>query len=255
MPTDVSDEADVAALARAAGDRFGRIDAWINNAGVMAYGRFDEVPMEWHRQVVATNLLGPMSGAAEALRRFRVQERGVLVNVASLYAEMTTPFVSSYVTSKFGLLGFSRVLQRDLVPADGIPVCAVLPSSIDTPIFQHAGNYTGNEVFPIPPVVDLDRVVRSILRSIDEPRPEVTVGVIGRLLALGHTGAPAIYRRLVVPVMEHLGFGDESRPAEPGNVFIPAPPFDQQRGGWHEPRRRRQALAKLATLPAKLVRG
>lgn len=111
--TDVSDPDAVAALARRAEEAFGRIDAWINNAGVMAYGRFDEVPMAAQHQVLGTNLLGAVHGASEAMARFVDQGHGLLVNVSSLYGEMTTPFVSSYVTSKFGLLGFSRVLRRD----------------------------------------------------------------------------------------------------------------------------------------------
>lgn len=239
MPTDVSDEADVAALARAADDRFGRIDAWINNAGVMAYGRFDEVPMEWHRQVVATNLLGPMSGAAEALRRFRVQDRGVLVNVASLYAEMTTPFVSSYVTSKFGLLGFSRVLQRDLVPADGIAVCAVLPSSIDTPIFRHAANHHGRRVRAVPPVASPDRVARAIVGCLEHPRREVRVGYAGRVFALGERLVGPVYDRVINRAMRILGFTGEEVGPDDGNLFEPSSAWKQVDGDWRNGTARR----------------
>src|SRR4051794_8004884 len=51
VPTDVSDRAAVENLARQAVSRFGHLDAWINNAGVAAIGRFDEVPLEDHDQV------------------------------------------------------------------------------------------------------------------------------------------------------------------------------------------------------------
>ena len=253
VPTDVSDPEQVDALAREAQERFGRIDVWLNNASVMVYGRFEDVPAEVCQQVIATNLLGTINGCRSALRPMMAREEGVIINVASLYAKMTSPFVTAYVTSKFGVLGFSEVLRQELRRFPRISVVTILPSSVDTPIFQHAGNYTGRPISPIPPVVDLDRVVAAILRNIEHPGVEVTVGVVGRLLALGHASLPPVYRRLVVPVMEHLAFGEDDEPRGPGNVCEPQPPFDRHRGGWQEPGRRRRALKKVATLPRRLV--
>jgi NAD(P)-dependent dehydrogenase (short-subunit alcohol dehydrogenase family) len=250
VTTDVSDEREVALLAREAEDRFGRIDAWVNNAGVMAYGRFDEVPMDAHRQVVGTNLLGAMYGSAEALRRFRRQGRGVIVNVASLYAEMTTPFVSSYVTSKFGLLGLSRVLQRDLRPEGDIHVCAVLPSSIDTPIFRHAANYHGRETRAIPPVASPSRVARAIVSCLEHPKGEVRIGWIGRLFALGEKLVPGIYGRVVNPVMRTVGFTAREEPANGGNVFEAGREWQQVDGEWRNTGARRAAVLAAALAAA-----
>lgn len=240
VPTDVSDPDAVAALASAADRRYGRIDAWINNAGVMAYGRFDEVPTDAHAQVVQTNLLGPLYGAHEALQRFHRQHKGVLVNVASLYAEMTTPFVSSYVTSKFGLLGFSRVLQRDLKPAEGISVCCVLPASIDTPIFRHAANYHGRRVRAIPPVADPARVASAIVSCLEHPKREVRIGWIGRVFSLGEKLLPPVYDRVVNGAMRAAGFTGEEQPPDEGNVFEPSREWTQIDGEW------RNAGARLA---------
>ena len=85
MPTDVRDEAAVEALARRAVERFGRLDVWVNCAGVMAYGRFEDVPSDVFRAVIETNLFGQVHGARAALRRFRAQGRGVLVNMGSVW--------------------------------------------------------------------------------------------------------------------------------------------------------------------------
>lgn len=249
--TDVSDEASVAALAEEAERRFGRLDAWINDAGVMAYGRFDEVPVAAHRQVVETNLLGAMYGAAQAIPRFRRQRRGVLVNVASLYAEMTSPFVSSYVTSKFGLLGFSRVLQRDLRPSDRIRVCCVLPSSIDTPIFRHAANHFGREVRAIPPVVDPERVAKAIVGCLEHPRQEVRVGYLGRFYAWGEKLMPPVYDRIVNRVMQVVGFHNREVPTDDGNLYEPADTWQQVEGEWRNDRAFRASLGvALAVLAA-----
>lgn len=254
VPTDVSDESAVAALAAEAVEAFGRIDAWINNAGVMAYGTYDAVPIATHRRIVETNLLGPMYGAMEAVRRFRDQEGvGVIVNVASLYAEMTSPMVSSYVTSKFGLLGFTRVLRRDLYGTDDIAVCCVLPGSIDTPIFRNAGNHHGRTARAIPPVVAPDRVARAIVRCLQHPRKEVRIGAFARVMAKGERFAPPLYDRVVGPVFRVLGFIDESEAPHDGNVFEPSRDWKRVDGGWRNTTARRTALGVAAMTGAAVA--
>src|SRR3954465_1101340 len=57
-PADVTEAASVRALAEHASERFGRIDVWINNVGVGAMGRFEETPIETHRRVIESNLIG-----------------------------------------------------------------------------------------------------------------------------------------------------------------------------------------------------
>ncbi|HVY96026.1 MAG TPA: SDR family NAD(P)-dependent oxidoreductase, partial [Solirubrobacterales bacterium] len=69
-PLDVRDEEAVEAFAAAAVERFGRLDVWVNNAGVIAYGDFTEIPSDVFRGVVETNLMGQVHGARAALRRF-----------------------------------------------------------------------------------------------------------------------------------------------------------------------------------------
>ena len=260
VPTDVSVEEDVIELRRRTVAEFGRIDAWINNAGVMAYGSFADVPMAAHRQVVETNLLGPMFGAYEALGCFRDQDsRGVIVNVASLYGEMTSPIVSSYVTSKFGLLGFSRALRRDVYGTDDIAVCCVLPGSIDTPIFRHAGNWYGKETRAIAPVSDPDRVAKAIVRCLVRPRKEVRVGYVSRFFALGEKLLPAVYDRVVGPAFRLLGFRDHEVPAHDGNVFEASQRWTQIDGEWRRTTVRRLSVfavgAAAAAVTAKRVSG
>jgi short-subunit dehydrogenase len=252
--TDVSSRQQVEALARTAIGRFGHVDVWINNASVMAYGRYEQVPEEVVDQVIATNLLGTMHGSRSIVEHFIGRERGVLINIASLYAKMTSPYVTSYVTSKFGVLGFSEVLRQELRRHPDVHVVTIIPASVDTPIFQHAANYTGKPVRPIPPVIDIDRVVNAILRNIVRPRAEVNVGQVGRVLAWGHALFPPVYRALVVPVMEHLAFGEGEAPLDPGNVCEPAPPFGRERGGWQQPARRLEGLRSVVSLPARLWR-
>ena len=138
LPTDVRDEAAVQALARASVERFGALDVWVNCAGVIAYGRFEEVPAEIFRAVIETNLFGQVHGARAALEHFRAQGSGVLVNLASVWGRVTTPDVSAYATSKFAVRAFSECLRHELRDVPGIDVATILPQAVDTPIFAHA---------------------------------------------------------------------------------------------------------------------
>src|SRR5919107_77145 len=96
VPTDVTDKEAVRDLARQAADHFGRIDVLVNNAGVMAYGYFEQIPDETYRQVIETHLFGAIYCARAALPYFREQRSGVLINVSSLWGRMFSPYVSAY---------------------------------------------------------------------------------------------------------------------------------------------------------------
>ena len=86
VETDVTDPAAMRALAAAAVRRYGRIDTWVNNAGVGVVGRFTDTPVEAHDQVIRTNLMGYLHGAHAALPHFLRRRRGVLINVVSFGA-------------------------------------------------------------------------------------------------------------------------------------------------------------------------
>jgi NADP-dependent 3-hydroxy acid dehydrogenase YdfG len=96
VETDVSDAAAVARLATAAVDRFGRIDVWVNNVGIGALGHFWDIPVEDHARVVDVNLKGLIYGAHAALRQFRAQGDGFLINVGSVDSEVPLAYQASY---------------------------------------------------------------------------------------------------------------------------------------------------------------
>ena len=73
VETDVSSSSEVEELAQRSIDKFGRIDVWVNNAGVGTVARFDETPLEEHEQVIQTNLMGTIYGSYAALQQFRKQ--------------------------------------------------------------------------------------------------------------------------------------------------------------------------------------
>lgn len=247
-PLDVRDEAAVEGLAAATVERFGRLDVWLNCAATMAYGPFTEIPSEVFRSIVDTNLMGQVHGARAALRRFHEQRAGVLINVSSVWGRVSSPQVSPYVVSKNAVRALSECISGELADEEGIDVVTIVPEAVDTPIFEHAGNYTGFHVRPIPPVITAEEVAAGILACAERPRREVTFGRAGRLLEALYSFAPSLYRRFA-----HGAFvrGTLSRlPREPtsGNVLAPTDPH-QVEGGWCGPRRpvlRRAMAAALA---------
>jgi NAD(P)-dependent dehydrogenase (short-subunit alcohol dehydrogenase family) len=250
IPTDVTDEEAVEELARRSVEEFGRIDTWVNNAGVMAYGRFEDIPSEVYRRVIETNLFGEINGSRTALARFREQGEGVLVNMSSVWGRLTSPHVSAYVTSKFAIRAFSECLRQELAGDEGIDVVTILPQSVDTPVFRQAGNYYGRAARAVPPVASPEEVADRILRCARDPRREVTQGRAGQIIEKLHALAPGIYGRTLPYFFEWAVFSSKPVDKGPGNVLEPIPGQNRVSDGWGEvnTKLRRAAIAGGATL-------
>lgn len=229
--TDVTEEEDVERLAGKAVEHFGRIDAWINNAAVSLFARFEEAPPEAYRRVLETNLFGYISGARAAIRYFREQGDGTLINVSSMLGEGGSPYVSAYVTSKFGINGLSMCLRQELKDTD-IDVCVVMPASIDTPLFQQAANYTGRAVKPMNPVFEPDKVAKTIAKLIKRPQDMVYVGNPGRMMGTLRKVSPTAYENAMARQVEKDHFQDEAAPPRSGNLFEPQEHWGRVDGGW-----------------------
>jgi NAD(P)-dependent dehydrogenase (short-subunit alcohol dehydrogenase family) len=133
VPTDVTGEADVVHLTQAASRVEGRIDVWVNNAGVTCFGSLDSTPFEPHQRVLETNVHGAMFGPREVVPIFKRQGHGVLINVGSVLSKVGQPYVPSYVISKFALRGLSEALRTELANYPQIHVCTLMPYAVDTP--------------------------------------------------------------------------------------------------------------------------
>jgi short-subunit dehydrogenase len=183
---DVADQAAVEQLATTTHERFGRIDVWINNAAVTMFARFGDGPIEDYRRVIETNLFGCIYGARAALQYFRRQGAGVLINIASVVGRLSQPYTSAYVLTKHAVRALGMSLRQELLleHASDIYVCTVMPASTDTPLFQHAANYTGRPIRPMPPVYSAAFVADTIARVAEHPVREVIVGRPSRALVL-----------------------------------------------------------------------
>jgi NAD(P)-dependent dehydrogenase (short-subunit alcohol dehydrogenase family) len=234
VETDVTVEASVRRLAEEAVRAYGAIDVWVNAAAVLAMGRVEETPSDVFRRVIETNLMGYVNGAWAVLPVFREQRAGVLVNVASLDGKIAVPYAAAYTASKHAVVGFSHALRQELRldGLSGVHVCVVNPTTIDTPLFQHAANFTGARVRALPPVYPPERVARRIVRLARRPRREVYVGGAAHAMSFLWSASPRLAEAFLARFVDR-GQLDRGAPrsATSGNAFGPEAPAAVA-GGW-----------------------
>jgi NAD(P)-dependent dehydrogenase (short-subunit alcohol dehydrogenase family) len=237
VPTDVSDEAQVRALAARALEAFGRIDVWINNAGIDAFGGFEDTPTAAFERVIQVNLLGTANGARAVLPHFREHRSGVLINNASIVGVCPSPFHSAYVASKFAIRGLSHSLRQEFLGFPGIHICTILPSSIDTPLWQHAANYSGRKVKPLDPIHPPEQVAAVMVDLVQAPQREVFAGATGWMLAEQHAAEPQLTEVLVAGFARESLFQDEPAAPSAGVLFEPGGDPGRISGGWRSANR------------------
>jgi NAD(P)-dependent dehydrogenase (short-subunit alcohol dehydrogenase family) len=113
---DVTSLDDAKAAAKAAVDRFGRIDVLVNNAGNFYAGFFEEISPEDFRAQVETTLFGPMNVTRAVLPVMRAQRSGLVVAISSTAGIVGGEFLTAYAASKFGVEGWIESLTPEVAP-------------------------------------------------------------------------------------------------------------------------------------------
>jgi NAD(P)-dependent dehydrogenase (short-subunit alcohol dehydrogenase family) len=191
---DVADEAAMRHLAEVAATAFGRIDTWVNNAGVTIYGEIERTPVDDVRRLFETNYFGVVNGSLAALPYLR-RDGGVLINVGSVLSGVAIPLQGHYTASKHAVKGFTDSLRIEL-EHQGAPVAVTLirPAAIDTPYTEHAHNHMGDAEPDVPPPVYSPRVVaRAILDCAVRPRREVLVGGAAKQMEMMRDASDRLY--------------------------------------------------------------
>ena len=178
FPADVASREQLDAAAQAAIDAFGRIDTWINNAGVCIYGRLDAVTEEDSKRLFATNFWGVVNGSLAALPHLEKQG-GALINVGSAAADGPLPLQGMYACSKLAVQSFTDTLRVEVQDVDRSPVSVTLiqPATVDTPHAANAANYLGEAPAQPTPMLDPRAVAEAILRAATEGGRSVQVGM------------------------------------------------------------------------------
>jgi NAD(P)-dependent dehydrogenase (short-subunit alcohol dehydrogenase family) len=236
LPTDIGQDAEVHAAFAEVAARLGPVDAVVHAAGLVAYGRLEDVPADVFDRVVQTNLLGTVNVARAVLPGMRERNAGTIVLIGSLIGYLAPPYMSSYAVSKWGVRGLARLLQVENVDRDGVHISHLSPGGVDTPIYLQAANYLGWVGRPPPPVVKPERVARAALRLLDHPRPRIQVGPANWPTIWGFTLFPAVFDRIVTPLFEIAATDVRQAAVDvPGNVAASVPEGNRLHGGQGSP--------------------
>jgi short-subunit dehydrogenase len=241
---DVTIPKQLEAVAEAVEKEHGRIDTWVNNAGVSAYGTIEQLGLDDMRRVMDVTFWGVVNGTRAALPLLRKQG-GALINIGSEVSSTPIPLQGPYVAAKHAVLGFTDVLRLEL-ESQGVPVIVTLiqPGSIDTPFFRHSKSATGREPAPPPPVYAPELVAKAILHCAEHPERNLIVGGGARAMIGLRRAAPRaadkIFERTLFSAQQD---GRLNRPYE-GSLYEPSGPSSVH-GGYSGRRRSLYTMAAL----------
>jgi NAD(P)-dependent dehydrogenase (short-subunit alcohol dehydrogenase family) len=135
VPTDVRQEASVEALVRRALAEWRQVDVLVNAAGVATFAPVTDSKLDDWDQMLAVNLRGAVLCCRGALPSMVGRHRGTIINVGSVVTSRSLAGSAAYTASKYGLLGFSRVLAEEMRP-HGVRVGVLSAGATDTPLWD-----------------------------------------------------------------------------------------------------------------------
>jgi NADP-dependent 3-hydroxy acid dehydrogenase YdfG len=171
VAADVGEEEQARAFVQRTADELGRLDALVNNAGVMLLGPITDAPTEEWRRMIHVNVFGVLYGTHAAIPHMKAQGGGTIVNVSSVAGRIARLGSGVYNLTKFGVGAFSESLRQELAP-ENIRVTLIEPGAVDTELAGHnrpeiqeviQQNFQGIER------LHADDIARSILYAIGQP--------------------------------------------------------------------------------------
>lgn len=270
--TDVSDRAQVRRLAEEALARFGRIDTWVNNAGVSTYATVEDSDFDEIDRILQVNFMGQVYGMKAALDAMKQQESGVIINVGSVESERAVPFHAAYAASKHAVKGFTEAFRMELMREHPhIQITLIKPAGIDTPFFVHSVSKIGVKPRPPRPVYQPELVAEAILHAAEHPQRDITIGEMGSFMVFMQRLSPGLFDKYMTTGGNMFRQQMTDEPEDPrDNVFDTPPGPASVHGDLTEealstspytrfmelhPARKRAVLAALAVAAAAYLRS
>ncbi|RNL81082.1 SDR family oxidoreductase [Nocardioides marmorisolisilvae] len=168
LPLDVTSEESYAGFLDKVEAEYGRIDALVNNAGIMVIGKHLDVPIENQLKQLDINVKGVINGCHAVAPRLIANGGGQIVNIASLAGRFAAPGAAVYSGTKAAVLAFSDALDAELAPRN-VRVSAVLPS------FTNTGLISGTEAPAMTPAIEPADVAAAVRGLLENYRAQATV--------------------------------------------------------------------------------
>jgi NAD(P)-dependent dehydrogenase (short-subunit alcohol dehydrogenase family) len=215
---DTTDEAQVLGLADYAVAQYGRIDTWVQLAGIGIVSEYDKITSDDFRKLLDINLVGMFHGVKVAVEKMR-DAGGAFIGISSVEGSVSFPLQSAYAASKHGVVGLLDGVRVELIH-DKIPVSItnIAPAAIDTPFFDRAKAKVGVEPKAPPPVYSPESVARAILYAAEHPVRDLSVGSSGGLIRLLSAHLPGLTDKLMAKTQYKPQLSDKpkSQDAESG---------------------------------------
>jgi short-subunit dehydrogenase len=221
---DVADRQHLDVVAEEAISQFGRIDTWVNNAGLSIYGRLDEVSEEDNRRLFDVNFWGVVNGSLVALPYLKQnQNGGALINVGSEVSEAVVPLLGMYSVTKHAVKGFTDALRIEVEEIDKAPISITLiqPTATNTPFPHHAKNYMDKEPALPSPTIDPRKVAEAIISAAQKPQPAIKVGAMSKMNTFIAKAAPGLGEWLATKQVGQFK-GEESPRNPEGALYCPS---------------------------------
>lgn len=205
QPTDVAQQEQCRRLVAAAAERFGRIDALVNNAGRSAHALFEEVAdLGWYEDLMRVNLWGAVWCTHAALPYLKASQ-GRIVAVSSLAGLVGVPGRTAYGATKFAMAGFFESLRAEM-KAHGVSVTTAYPGVVDTRIryrgYNAAGGELGKSSLHEEGAMPVDECAQRIIDAMQARKRDVVMtakGKLGRWLKLL---APGLIERMALKAVK-----------------------------------------------------
>jgi NADP-dependent 3-hydroxy acid dehydrogenase YdfG len=223
LSLDVADADAVEAAAERTEAELGPIDVWVNGAMTSALGPVDQLTAEEIRRVTDVTYLGTVYGTQAALRRMRLRDRGVIIQIGSGLAYRSVPLQSAYCGAKSAARGFTDSLRCELLhDGSNVRISMVHLPAVNTPQFTWVRSRLPRAMQPLPPVYQPEVAARAIVWMAEHPRRELLVGWPTVLGVLGQRLAPGLMDRyLATRAWEGQLSDDPARPGKPDNLEGP----------------------------------
>lgn len=171
--TDVTDDNQVEALAKLAIDKFGRIDVWLNNAGIMPQSILSEKKINDWNNMIDINIKGTLYGIGAAIPYMDKQKAGHIINVSSVAGHTAHSGSAVYSATKYAVRAISESLRQEMVEAkNNVRVTVISPGAINTDLLSSVTDpevKAGMEKFYESFGISVDRVALTIKEAIDMP--------------------------------------------------------------------------------------